>query len=261
MSIIISDKIQEKIYDDAAQPASQSFGKAVEPVGEIAGKILVSTAKTVDVLVFTPLHLIAWTSDTFKEKFAKKIEDKIKNIPQEKRIEPDPLIAGPTLQAVRFTAKHENLQDLFANLLATAIDIDTAKNAHPAFVEIAKQLTPDEAKILRFVIGKDVIPVVDVDLPSPYGKGSYSILQNVSTLVTDAGCQHDLGPTYISNLCRLEIFNKATLSKIVTPDAYSRIKEMPQLKNLIPQAKITESYIRITDFGRQFINACVVSKN
>ena len=39
---------------------------------------------------------------------------------------------------------------MYVNLLETAMDKETAANAHPAFVEVVRQMVPDEAKIVQF---------------------------------------------------------------------------------------------------------------
>jgi hypothetical protein len=65
------------------------------------------------------------------------------------RIEPKPMIAGPTIDAMKYCGSEPHLRDLFANLLATAMDARTAENVHPAFVEIIKQLSADQAKMIK----------------------------------------------------------------------------------------------------------------
>jgi len=67
--------------------------------------------------------------------------------PPDQIVVPKPNVAGPALEALRYTWHEETLSDLYANLLAaSSMDKSTADGAHPAFVEIIRQLTPDEAK-------------------------------------------------------------------------------------------------------------------
>ena len=42
------------------------------------------------------------------------------------------------------------------------MDEVTSVNAHPSFVEIIKQLTPVEARILKFMIGTEEVPMIDI---------------------------------------------------------------------------------------------------
>src|SRR5947207_1857122 len=75
----------------------------------------------------------------------------LKDVPKEDIITPKPNVAGPTLQALTFTEGEPELQELFANLLAASMDIKTAPFAHPSFIEVIKQMTSDEAKIMKYI--------------------------------------------------------------------------------------------------------------
>lgn len=67
-----------------------------------------------------------------------KVSSKLEDIPPENISTPDPSIAGPTLESLRFTGHKESLADMYASLLATSMDKETAKSAHPGFVEIIR---------------------------------------------------------------------------------------------------------------------------
>jgi hypothetical protein len=59
---------------------------------------------------------------------------------------------------------------MYANLLATAMNTETASKAHPAFVSIIGQLTPDEARILPLVFKYRQLRIVEIPVPmsAPY---------------------------------------------------------------------------------------------
>ena len=59
------------------------------------------------------------------------------------------MIAGPLLDAMKYCGAEKHLREIFANLLTTSMDARTVATAHPAFVEMAKQLSPDEARMLH----------------------------------------------------------------------------------------------------------------
>ena len=59
----------------------------------------------------------------------------------------------------------EELRNMYANLLAASMLKDEKENAHPSFVEIIKQLSPDEAKLLKKISESgDAYPLIDVKL-------------------------------------------------------------------------------------------------
>lgn len=52
---------------------------------------------------------------------------------------PEAYVAVPALQAISYSMNSEELRNMYANLLAKAIDIDEKDKVHPAFVELIKQ--------------------------------------------------------------------------------------------------------------------------
>lgn len=73
----------------------------------------------------------------------------LQKIKPENQIEPKLCIAGPAMDAAKYFVEEPDLRNMFAKLIASASDISKVTSVHPAFVEIIKQLTPFEAKILR----------------------------------------------------------------------------------------------------------------
>src|SRR5205814_587852 len=68
-------------------------------------------------------------------------------LPEERIISPAEQVAVPLLAAVTYTDKDE-LREMFARLLAAAMDSVEASRVHPAFASIPAQLTSDEARLL-----------------------------------------------------------------------------------------------------------------
>ena len=71
-----------------------------------------------------------------------------RKIKKEKIISPDPAIAVPVVEAMRYTSHKEELRQMFTNLLGEAMNADSTDD-HPAFVNIIKQLSPDEGKMIK----------------------------------------------------------------------------------------------------------------
>ena len=124
------------VYQDAIQPAAQELGKALGTVAKLVN------------IALAPVSGLVWGYEQIREFTATKVAEKLKGVPEEEIITPKPNVAGPAIEALRYTGHEESLSEMYANLLATAMTKDKASLAHPAFVEIIRQLTPDEAKIL-----------------------------------------------------------------------------------------------------------------
>ena len=184
------------VYQDVLQPAAQELGKALQIV-----------AKTVHIAL-APVSALVWGYDQMKDFVSTKVAERLRNVPPEHIVTPKPNVAGPALEALRYTGHESSLSDMYANLLAASMDKATASGAHPAFVEIIKQLTPDEAKLVALFIHQMPFPLLNVrweyKTPTEEKTGGQEVLVNFSLLGAQARLEFaHLTPTYIDNLCRL----------------------------------------------------------
>ncbi len=72
-----------------------------------------------------------------------------RGIPEEKVITPPPEVAGAVVLGLQTAAFDNDLRNLFANLLTTAMVAETSDGAHPAFADMVRQLSPPEARIIE----------------------------------------------------------------------------------------------------------------
>ena len=189
-----------KVIQTALEPAAKEFAEASKGVGKDLGESVALVGKTVKALL-TPVKLLVWGYDQFESLFLPDVERKMKGVPEDRRIEPSLIVAGPTVQALAFAGPIPELRNMFANLLATAMDAQTAQYAHPAFVEIIKQMSPDEARILRHMSDGENVPMVHLQRFME-GSGGYTyVFRNFTLLGELPGCEHShLRPQYIDNL-------------------------------------------------------------
>lgn len=92
---------------------------------------------------------------TFKyklEAFEDDLKEKIKDIPEENIQIPPTMIAGPTLEALRYTYDEDVLREMYENLLASSMDNRIAIQAHPAFVDAIKQMCPLDVVIFNRIL-------------------------------------------------------------------------------------------------------------
>ncbi|ALF55792.1 hypothetical protein ACX27_27760 [Nostoc piscinale CENA21] len=120
------------IYKDLAQPAAKQVGGALESTAKVAR------------LLLAPIEYLAAQSDRWQRYLTRIAEQ----VPEERRIEAHPQVAGPVLEGLRYVDENNVIADLFINLLARAIDRDRVSEAHPAFASIISQLSSDEAQII-----------------------------------------------------------------------------------------------------------------
>jgi hypothetical protein len=127
------------VYQDVVQPAAKEVGTALQTV-----------AKTIHIAL-APVSALVWGYDKISGYLNAALSEKLKYVPPERIVTPNPAVAGPTVEALKFVANEPSLREMYANLLATSMDANTAQNAHPAFVEIIRQITADEARVLTLL--------------------------------------------------------------------------------------------------------------
>lgn len=135
----------------------------VEAISEAVQENLPETAKESDGVLSTVvgffnnvvLYPIKKANLTFKyklEKFREDLGKKTSNIPIENLQVPPTMIAGPTLEALKYTYDEEELREMYENLLASAMDNRISNKAHPSFVEIIKQMSPLDSIVLKEIV-------------------------------------------------------------------------------------------------------------
>ncbi len=86
---------------------------------------------------------------TICQRFERYLERIAAKVPEDRRIEAHPQIAGSVFAGLEYVEETGINAELFLNLLARAIDRERVSEAHSAFAQIIIcQLSPDEAMIL-----------------------------------------------------------------------------------------------------------------
>lgn len=247
------------VYQDLVQPAAKELGAGLEVV-----------AKTV-LIALTPFKLMVWGYDQIENFLVTTVAEKLKDVPPERITNPDPHVVGPALQALRFTGHQEQLRELYANLLATSLDVDTAAKAHPAFVSIINSMSPDEARIMRlFSASQDgqwgEMPIVEVRRIVDDQHHWEVPFRSVSTIGADAGCVNEkLVASFLDNLSRLGLLEIDRETFLANPNTYEGIeevaREMARHSGLdIETLELSRGHVAVTDFGKLFCDACVKSQ-
>lgn len=127
------------LYEDLAQPAVQETGKFIARIPTAINAAL----SGIDCWIEGRNYRIKETK--------KLLEKKLENVDPDKIVPPDSYVAIPALEAISNSMDSEELRNMYANLLANAMNIDTKDSVHPSFVEIIKQLSPLDAQVIKYV--------------------------------------------------------------------------------------------------------------
>lgn len=194
------------------------------------------------------------------------VKEKLRNVPETNIVSPTPRIAVPALQNASITEEYE-IRELYANLLANSMNAIVKDGVHPAYVEIIKQLSPDEAKILSYMRLHNVIPTVTLRRENEKGEGT-EIIKNFSNVGELSGCEHPYEINkYFNNLIRLGIIESSTLSSLTDKKLYEPLKNHTYIEPYLREdylqhspynkAKFNEGYMELTDFGKSFCSVCL----
>lgn len=218
-----------------------------------------SVLRLIDNVVRLPADYISNNLERFRCKYAERFEE----IPVDRRCEPSMRIGCSVLKEVAYSAEEPDIQDLFANLLASASDTEKLDLVHPGFATVISEMLPFEAKLLASVANQ----------PRQFSLAFVRAV-NPDRIAADRA---------ISNLIRLglldwseKVYSKSDLQRFIGRQFYSAIdsnslertilplvNDVQKLKNELVQ-QLGRQHIRqdleITAYGRNFIEA-VISNN
>ena len=201
-----------------------------------------------------PLSGLIWGYEKIESYIIEELPKKMKNTAPDNIISPDLHLAGPLLESLKYTGNKESLRSMYLNLLSTSMDKELAKSAHPAFVEVIRQLSCDEAKLLTHLKGGRRYPEIDSERITstwfhfePYE----SIKRRFYTLCKNAELElPDSYLSYFDNLSRLNILEFRQVSGDIT------IKDKKHGRDMSIEQE-TNEYLLVTNFGQNFIDACL----
>ena len=255
---------KDKLIEEAGVPVAKEFGEHSGGTGKELAEAGHTLARGLNALVGL-LKPVVWGLEEIQDRWFPVLEAKLRRVPEERQILPDLWVAGPTLEALKFAGEKQELRELFANLLVTAMDSDTAKFAHPAYVEIIKQLSPDEAKIVAYIgeapEERSDFALIDIRHDNKKEDTFQVKERNLTLLGQFAGCEHaELVPSYVDNLCRLEILARIPDGQGLQEDRYEPLVATPAVQALLEKygkdAYVHKRAIWLTEFGKQFVIAC-----
>ena len=168
---------------------------------------------------------------------------------------------GSTDTANGAGASTRELQKRGEELMRRGNDVHVVEDTHPAFARILSEITPDEARILRFIYLEGPQPSLDIRTWRPLGIGSELVAAGLSMIGEHAGLRKvDRIDLYLTNLSRLGLldFSKEQVSN---PTRYQVIEAQPKVAAAIKQAgrspKLIQRSIRLTGFGEEFVRTCL----
>lgn len=202
------------------------------------------------------------------ESFEEDLRNKVVQIPDGFLQSPNLMIAGPTLEALKYTFDEESLRDMYVNLLASAMDVRKDDSVHPSYVEIIRQMNSLDAVLFKFLSSKPgYIKAIN---PNIGIKGTDSVYvgavpewfiawtPDVNIFQTSAA---------LIRLSKLGII-ELRFDRISGKDGYDELKCAPLLMQILQryqtaypdqelEIRTRNSALYVNEYGKQFAQVCL----
>lgn len=249
---------------EAIQTVPELYQDAFQPAVQETGKLLARIPRAINA-AFSGLDKWILNKEYSIDETKKLLAQKLENVDPDKIVEPEAYVAVPAIQAISYSMNSNELRDLYANLLAKAMNSDTKDLVHPSFVEIIKQMSPIDAQIFTQIMVAAIRPLISINVRvSPSTLSQHPFEENCSW-ITD----YSLGQcrTSFDNLCRLGLIQIPYGSSYSDKKHYDPVKANPyfihaenECKNKLNKDEsitYTEKYIKVNDLSELFYKICV----
>lgn len=245
-------KTVENVYNDTLKEPLTSSSKAISTVLDFFHNT-----------VMYPMQKYNLYAEGKLQKFAKKIENEVKGIPDENLVYPRVNILGPTIEGLKYNLDEDYIRDYFTNILVADMDDRLQNKVLPSYIEIVKQLSRDDAEMLQFFKEKDINDEPIIKIKYIYDNGGFHYVSNNIGLLYN-GEDIILKAVILDNLSRLRLielhFDEYRKDKTLYDNTFEKIKlrdEFKILPNSVSELGYTKGLIKVTEFGKNFIDICL----
>ena len=262
-----------KIYEDACSPVARSVAQTLG----LIPRAIKAALSPVEKWILQREYSVKETQVL--------LEKKLQNVDPEKIVTPEAYVAVPAVQAISYSMDNEEIRDMYASLLAKAMNSDFKDGVHPAFIEIIKQLSPADAQFFKYLSKTIPVPIckvrhqmriVSIDTYSMLGidDSNDSNFADLECLGKDLasnflnihinGLSDEQIYLSLSNLIRLGIVS-TNYGSAMEESLYHPFAEFPEIKALFdqyPSDNSNETVIvmgtcELTPLGKQFASICL----
>jgi hypothetical protein len=248
-----------EIYGDLLKPGVKQVGQALESVVGLGNTIL------------WPITLANERARIALANNLERFREKMSKVAAENVVPASPEIGVPVAEKLGYVADPK-LSELYLNLLVSSSIKDTLDVAHPSFVHVIENLSPDEATLLEAFAKIEAIPYVRSKAIDP-ATHIYRLLRDldVSPSILSQLRFADNVDVYLHNLSGLGIVKISEtewlpeepqyieIINAIKPSCESEVASDPSLSGW--QLKFDKCTIALTAFGVLFLRACHARDN
>ncbi|MBE6567764.1 MAG: DUF4393 domain-containing protein [Ruminococcaceae bacterium] len=260
---------KEMAIEAAKAVAVEGYKDTLQPMLKAVGSVIALPFQAIDAALSKPKLWVAEKHYNY-ERTRQLLAEKLQYTPEELIVPPENYVAVPALQQIAYCFDSDELRDMYANLLANSMNKVVKNGVHPGFVEIIKQLSPDEAKILRYINNVSFVPTVALKAYKKNGETvvALKLFTNIGELCDCEDCGGY--EKHIDNLIRLGLINASTKQCLADKSRYDSLKNhsyilsrKAYIENMDKIAKVdfVEGYMELTVFGKAFCSICLQTQN
>jgi hypothetical protein len=255
--------LKNVMVETASKVTAQAYEDVAHPILKSIGNIVSLPFKAIDAAL-TPIKKWIDNRNFNYEETKKLLAKKLEKIDVEHIVEPEPYVAVPAFQQLGYSYSSEELRNMYANLLASAMTDATKYDVHPSYVDIIKQLSPTDAKALNKIFHPGFFTVIKVRTYYKNAETYKDIINNFSWELEDIFFSKLDQSKSLLNLVRLGLIEIA-YGNLVQPksryDVYDKHPAIEALKERYGndedvQLEVTKGLIQLTDFGLNFCMTC-----
>lgn len=262
-------------------PLKEAYQDLIHPSAKEMGEIVSLVPRTLHVL-FHPYERWLNTKEINFQETATLIAQRMKGVDPDNLVEPEPYVAIPALQSLSYCMNSQELREMYANLLAKAIQKDKKDTVHPAFLEIIRQMSPTDARILDLYSQKAPLPLCQIkathnikDLQPIENfkhfkrcfKSSVLILDNVDDL-PELHLSIEETAVSIANLRRLGLLDCLFKTFYSDKSCYAYLDDSPRIakycnsiRHILPESTpylyLEFGIAQLSPFSRSFVDTCI----
>lgn len=254
-----NEKIKEIVINETAELIDDIYNDGAKQIVQESGKTLALIPQTINAILL-PLRKWIAEREASLEEVKILLEKKLRNIDVKEIVEPEKYVAVPALQAISYSMNSEVLKNMYANLLVNSMKKDTKENVHPSFVEMIKQMSPNDAKIFTKIHDDNPKPIMYLWAKNKNEEGYFAQVNNLTWInIYD----YEVVSVCIDNLKRMGLIEIAEGEYTHDPN-YNNIRETSEYKRFKKEYDDSDivviekkHFIKITALGNSFYKICV----
>lgn len=196
------------------------------------------------------------------ENYAEDLQNRAKKIPEKNLVHPRVNILGPAMEGLKYNLDEKYIKEMFTNILLSDMDNRRQSKVLPAYIEVVKQLSEEDAIFLKklFLTKSNSFPLVELRGINPETNTFKKQFECIS-LKNNSIELLKLPSLIVDNLERLKIVSLTYGSRLIFKydDLISAAKKTINESTIPPDTILDgeKGIFEFTSFGKDFIDICL----